>query len=236
MGVGRWNILVLNSSVHKALNISEQLKKEGFAAQVVADSKVLFKKLLSDEISVLLLDVDLPSEDIMMVEKYLIINPSLIVIAIGSDMTKSAEYLKAGCDRFLDKKLETDQILNNVISCYSTIKRRGIELNDHKKNAWTLVASDLDLVLPSDEKIPLTVREFRFLELLFRSSGKVVKKEEAIKHVIGRNYNNSDQRLNLMLTRLRKKIKKNTDIELPVKTEYTVGYIFSSKCIVKDFL
>ena len=126
---------------------------------------------------------------------------------------------------------ENSIMIANVQALLRTQIKNSINENTHmppEGTVWKLISDGWFLVSPNKSIIKLTAREFRFFEILFMNQGKIVAKNELIKYVIGRNYDNSNHRLNLMITRLRKKIQTEMMMDCPIKTEYTVGYSFTS--------
>lgn len=220
-----------NSEVKKLSKMFESVSLEALFPK---DHIELFTKLINEQVSVLIVDVDIVSENVFSIEKYSIINPYVLIICIGSDADQTIEYLNHGADRFINKPINNELIVANL---KSLLRRKAIQSNKFKttagsSNLWKLDITSWKLITPDNKLIPLTGREFRFLEKLISSPGKVVAKQELIDLVIGKNYNNSSHRLNLMIARLRKKVASNCSSELPLKTEYTAGYSFTSPAII----
>ncbi|MDP0493258.1 MAG: response regulator transcription factor [Fusobacterium sp. JB021] len=70
------------------------------------------------------------------------------------------------------------------------------------------------------EEIPLTVKEYDFLEFLINNRGKAIERTTIIDNVWGINYFGSERVVDDTLRRLRKKIP-----DLPLETVYGYGYI-----------
>lgn len=206
----------------------------GLDVQLPKDHLELFTKLINEDVSVLIIDVDLVSENVFSIEKYSIINPFLLIICIGSDVDKTIDYLNHGADRVINKPINKELVVANLRSLLRRYTTQGgkFETTASSSDLWRLDVNGWKLITPDNKSIPLTGREFRFLEMLITSLGKVVAKQELIEQVIGRNYINSNHRLNLMIARLRKKVGNNCSFELPLKTEYTVGYSFTSQATI----
>lgn len=66
--------------------------------------------------------------------------------------------------------------------------------------------------------------EFALLESLMRSPGKVVTREEISENVLGRKFHPFDRSLDMHVSRLRRKLGKNSATEEQVKTIRGVGY------------
>ena len=62
----------------------------------------------------------------------------------------------------------------------------------------------------------------------------MVTKEEIKRQIIGGEYFTADQRIALLVARLRKKVHIETGLSIPIKSDYTNGYVFAGpSCIRK---
>jgi two-component system response regulator CpxR len=75
-------------------------------------------------------------------------------------------------------------------------------------------------VLQGGKKIELTDVEFGLLEVLMRSPGKVVSRDELSEKVLGRKFDPFDRSLDMHVSRLRRKLAQ----EEQVKTVRGMGY------------
>lgn len=223
---------ILLADYNQSLNLAAELEAIGWETDCLVDSKALFSKLLANDIELLIVDIDLESEGLFSVERYLLMQPNLSIITVGKDINCSVELLKAGVDRFIPAPF-TNAVMTENVKAMARVKQHAAVQITEVETVWKLIGEGWILIAPNHKTLNLTAREFRFLEILFLNQGKVVSKQELIKAVIGRNYDTSHHRLNLMIARLRKKVHTLLDIELPIKTEYTVGYSFASPTLIE---
>lgn len=84
------------------------------------------------------------------------------------------------------------------------------------------------LISPNKKELPLTDREYRLLHILISAHGETVTKSEIVNQIIGKHVYNGNERLDLMLARLRKKALTIIEEDLPIKTAHSVGYAFTA--------
>jgi Response regulators consisting of a CheY-like receiver domain and a winged-helix DNA-binding domain len=212
----------LEVSCINALNI------KNFGVTVFSDSKALFSKILNEQIDLLIVDTSIPSENINMLERYLMIKPKLHIIALGNNQEQQKHFIEIGCKTYTNENNILFEIDNLTI--YLPTKHTT---NIEKTGKWQLSILDYHLYTPCNNKIKLTVREFKFLKLLFESKN-VVTKDEIKRHVITGDYFTSDQRIALLVARLRKKVSNESPQVLPIKSDYTNGYVFAGPCCVQQ--
>jgi two-component system response regulator CpxR len=76
------------------------------------------------------------------------------------------------------------------------------------------------------EPVPVTATEFIIAELLLRSAGQVVSKEELTEKALGRRLTVYDRSLDTHMANLRKKLGAADDGSPLIKTVRGQGYIF----------
>ena len=72
-----------------------------------------------------------------------------------------------------------------------------------------LLNKDTREVRRDEEALELTVTEFNLLEVLMRSPGGVVTREELVKIVLGRGFNHFDRSIDIHVSNLRKSSDKH---------------------------
>ena len=104
--------------------------------------------------------------------------------------------------------------------------------NHVTKFRWQLDSRHWTLTSPNNKKLPLTEREYRLLHILISAHGQTVTKSRIVSEIIGKYAYNSNERLDLLMNRLRKKTLKITHDVLPIKTAHSVGYVFTAPATV----
>src|SRR5450830_1704072 len=92
---------------------------------------------------------------------------------------------------------------------------------------WSLALKDWVLSSPEGRSLPLTTHEFLFVQHLVQAQGQPVSKRDLSDKLFGARAQNGSERLNLLVTRLRKKATEALGEALPIKTLYQIGYAFT---------
>ncbi|MGH8773469.1 MAG: winged helix-turn-helix domain-containing protein, partial [Burkholderiales bacterium] len=75
-------------------------------------------------------------------------------------------------------------------------------------------------------EVELTAVEFDLLETLVRAAGRVVKREELARKVLGRVLLPFDRSIDMHVSHLRRKLKADADKTERIKTVRNVGYLY----------
>lgn len=76
--------------------------------------------------------------------------------------------------------------------------------------------------------LKLTAREFTLLHRLICVQGQAVPKKELADNIFGVRILNSNERLNVLIARLRKKGLATLQQDIPIKTLHHLGYAFTA--------
>jgi len=202
----------------------------GYGINVLLTNKGLFENVLEGYLDLIVVDSELLSEDPAMIDRYKSICPQLFIIVLGSDNHQETKYKEAGCSKYMNPLALYDDF-----ACTDTLEKNSSEIISVTRllDEWRLSKTDYNLYAPNNTKIKLTVREFKLLELFFQSTIMVSKRE--IQHIIiGRSCDTGDQRIAVMIARLRKKVLQQSSCRLPIKSDYTNGYIFAGQCAIQS--
>ena len=203
------------------------LNKKNLSVTVFSDSKSLFQSLIDEHLHLLIIDSSIETETVDMIERYRMLRPQLYIIVLGENANMQGQFIEIGCNVYTH-----EQGLAHQLKILEIDHLPQHHTYDELIDMWRLSNVDYHLYTPCHQKIKLTVREFKFLKLLFESE-KVLSKNMIKEHVIGGDYFTSDHRIALLVARLRKKVNTESVHDLPIKPDYTNGYLFAGRCIVK---
>ena len=225
-------IMARNKSVFKLVN--DDLNAIGYKPSVFEDCVDFIKVLTNNKFDILLLYAGNTAEDIINIRHFIAIDPDLSIIVlcdVNADES-SVVYLKNGADRVISAKSSTSFVIENIFTVKS-IKSRSHSRKKQSQDAWKLQTVNWALVSPMNEVLKLNAKEFALLKELIMANGTAVEKNQLAKTVIGKNQVNSNERINLLLTRLRKKASLAFCQEIPIKTAHSVGYVFAADAVIE---
>ena len=230
-------IAVTSNNQNRLTTILNDIKTSGIKAQGYLDSMTLFKKMLSESINLLIMDLDLSTKDESSIERYLSINPDLLCIIIASGnapISKKIAFLNSGVDKVLVHPMDNSELAANVIALIRTKnKNQQITQPLNNESAWNLNSFDWTLSAPNQKSIPLSVREYKLIEMLASRPSETINKHFIAKKILGQFNQNGSRRMDLLVGRLRNKALHNLQAELPIKTVHSIGYALACNITIK---
>ena len=217
-------ILVVEDNKKTAAFIGKALKSEGFAIDVLHDGAAALRAITTAPYDGVVLDVMLPGCDGLSVLRQLRRQqnhtPVLLLSARG-EVNERVEGLDAGADDYLAKPFALEELIARV----RALIRRGNE-----SKALVLRVADLTLDTTKHvaerggKKIELTAREYRLLELLLQSPGRVCGRMLILEKVWDYNFDPGSNIVDVYIGRLREKIDAGSEQKL-LHSVRGVGYV-----------
>ncbi|MDR1357850.1 MAG: response regulator transcription factor [Coriobacteriales bacterium] len=157
--------------------------------------------------------------------------PIIMLSAKGDIVDKSIGF-KAGCDDYVVKPFNADELLLRV---EANIRRHKEDLRFIKpvNKRGSLKVGELEIVFDHyeaylrGEKINLTSKEFEILALLATDPGKVFTRAQIYKHIWGTSSEITEDSITVFVRRIREKIEHNPSEPVYLLTVWRVGYKFA---------
>jgi DNA-binding response OmpR family regulator len=207
-------ILVVEDDRKTSGFISKALSAEGWAVDLLCDGDKALAAILNSSYDAVVLDIMLAGRDGLSVLRQLRAQgnrtPVLLLSARG-EVDERVEGLTAGADDYLPKPFALSELLARV----RILARRGqetksavVRLNDLVLDTSTRTAQR------GARKIELTTREFRLLEYLMRSKGRVCTRMMILEQVWEYNFDPGSNLVDVYVRRLREKIDTGCEPKL----------------------
>jgi DNA-binding response OmpR family regulator len=216
----------------------EYLTHAGFSVWGACSAEAFYRQFAADPVDVVVLDIGLPGEDGLGVAGLLNVNPhvAIIILSARDGLDDRLSGLRAGADRYLVKPVNLAELAANIDAVAKRLAlpsaRPTLELPrpvlDHTTSQWSLNLQSWMLTAPGGQRLQLTAREFSLLHHLIKVQGQAVPKKELADEIFGPRIANAADRLNVLITRLRKKAEPHLTEPLPVKTAHQIGYAFTA--------
>ncbi len=221
-------ILVVEDNKKTAAFISKALKSEGFAIDVLHDGADALHALTTAPYDGVVLDVMLPGLDglgvLRQLRKQHNHTPVLLLSARG-EVNERVEGLDAGADDYLAKPFALEELIARI----RALTRRSSE---SKVRALRMANLTLDTTTHVAErggrKIELTAREYRLLELLLSSPGRVCGRMLILEKVWDYNFDPGSNIIDVYISRLREKIDTSGEPKL-LHSVRGVGYVLKAE-------
>lgn len=217
-------ILVVEDDKKTGNFIAKALKAEGFAVDVLRDGDEALAAIESTPFDAVVLDIMLIGRDGLSVLKQMrkqkIATPVLLLSARGA-LNERVEGLNAGAEDYLPKPFALEELVARVRS----LTRRG---GDSKSTTLSVGDLTLDTITRfaqrNGRKIELTTREYRLLEYLMRSAGRVCSRMMIIEKVWEYNFDPGTNLVDVYIGKLRDKIDDDSAVKL-LHTVRSEGYV-----------
>jgi DNA-binding response OmpR family regulator len=217
-------ILVVEDDKKTGNFIAKALKAEGFAVDILRDGDEALAAIETTPFDAVVLDIMLIGRDGLSVLKRMraekIETPVLLLSARGA-LNERVEGLNAGAEDYLPKPFALEELVARVRS----LTRRG---GDSKSTTLTVGDLTLDTITRvacrNGRKIELTTREYRLLEYLMRSAGRVCSRMMIIEKVWEYHFDPGTNLVDVYIGKLREKIDAESDVKL-LHTVRSEGYV-----------
>jgi two-component system, OmpR family, response regulator len=226
-------ILIVDDDIEMCTMLAEYLESEGLQAELAHEGKVGLDRALSGEHSVIVLDVMLPGMNGLEVLRRLRSesNARVVLLTARGEELDRIVGLEVGADDYVPKPFSPRELLARI----RAIMRRPVSdmgTGRAVPRVAPLVLGDVEMdfatrtVRCRKRPLTLTAVEFNLLELLLRSAGQVVTREQMAKLVLGRNLAAFDRSVDVHVSKLRQKLGEMAPGDERIKAIRSVGYVY----------
>ena len=222
---GSMRVLVVEDEKKTASFISKALQAEGFAVDMVHNGEDALTAAQTAPFDVIVLDIMLPGRDGLSVLRLLRQRqktmPVLLLSARG-EVNERIDGLNLGADDYLAKPFVLDELVARV----RALSRRP----SGDGRAVVLRLADLSVdtvgrkVKRAAKLIDLTTREYRLLEYLLSSQGRICGRMQILEKVWDYNFDPGTNLVDVYIRRVRDKIETGFETKL-LHTVRGVGYV-----------
>ena len=217
-------ILVVEDDKKTGNFIAKALKAEGFAVDVIRDGDDALSAIETIPFDAVVLDIMLIGRDGLSVLKQMrkekIETPVLLLSARGA-VNERVEGLDAGAEDYLAKPFALEELVARV----RALARRGGDVKTTVLHVGDLALDTITrLAQRSGRKIELTTREYRLLEFLMRSAGRVCSRMMILEKVWDYHFDPGTNLVDVYVGKLRDKIDDGSAVKL-LHTVRSEGYV-----------
>ena len=218
-------ILVVEDEARLAQTLAELLHRQGYTADISGDGLSGLDNAASDIYDLVVLDAMLPGMDGFSLRQQLRAGGDtvpVLMLTARSDVSDKVYGLDCGADYYLTKPFEPEELL----ACVRSLLRRG---GGDARTDDAITFGDLRLepgtfqLSCGERSLRLSRREYDMLELLLRSQGRVVPKEQLLLKVWGYDSDAEDNNVEVYISFLRRKLE-HLHSAVKIRTHRLVGY------------
>lgn len=224
------HILIVEDEDVTRFNLRNLFEAEEYNVSEAIDGETMEQELKANPVSLVIMDINLPGKNGLLLARELTKNPDLGLIFLtgrDSDIDKILG-LEIGADDYLTKPFNPREL---------TIRARNIlnRITQTKKepdnaiiafNGWHLDGNSRKMTSPQGEVIAVPRGEYRALRLLIANAGQIVTRAQLIKEMTGRELRSNDRTVDVTIRRLRKHFEADTESPELINTIHGEGYRF----------
>ncbi len=163
--------------------------------------------IVTNPISLILLDIMLPEKDGIDILKELKQNTKTFDIPVIMLTAKDQEYYKligldSGADDYITKPFSVMELISRI----KAVLRRTNNI-EHLEYANIKMYDSKHLVTVDDETIDLTLKEYELLKILIKNKNNVLSRDQLLNDVWGYNFNGETRTVDVHIRTIRIKLK-----------------------------
>ncbi|HLT91433.1 MAG TPA: response regulator [Woeseiaceae bacterium] len=235
---GQAQILVVDDDAVTRSLLAGYLEKEGYAVSEAGSVEQAREVLAGGNVDVVLLDIRLPGADGLTLTRELRAESEIGIILITGSKKDNVDRivgLELGADDYVLKPFNAREIVARVKNLLRRVAhaREAARAEDGPLRflGWRMEPARRRLFTPDEEEVPLTEGEFRLLDALIRHGGRVVSRAQLLDHLQGRDWSPSDRSVDVLIGRLRRKLRDDSASPRFIMAVRGVGYRFIPKIV-----
>jgi two-component system OmpR family response regulator len=225
------HILVVEDDREIRTLVARYLGDNDYHVTTAPDGKDLDRQMAGGAPDLIILDINLPGEDGLGICRRLRSHsdvPIIILTAKGEDIDRIIG-LEMGADDYVTKPFNPRELLARI----RAVLRRRLDqpaAPDAKVRifaGWRLDLAARHLTSPEGVRTPVTGAEFDLLQALCEQPGRVLSRERLLEITQGRAIEAYERSIDVLISRLRRKIEVNPRDPDFIKTIRSGGYLFT---------
>ncbi len=233
-----YTIAIVEDDTTLREELAFQLRHLGFSVEAFEAAAPFYRHLAMHPCTIAVLDIGLDGEDGLSIARYLRQHDrqmGLIFLTARSLQDERMQGLALGADAYLTKPVELDELVlilqRQIQRLQSLAPRMPVEATlaaTAGSNAWQLISEGVALVAPNGMRVSLTATEAELLRWLIAHEHQVCSHAELglALRLLPEEFDK--HRIEVIVSRLRAKVQRQTGHELPLQSLRGQGYRFSS--------
>ncbi len=228
-------LIVEDDEMVQAL-LAAYLLREGFAISLAMTGKEMLACVDSEKIDLILLDLGLPDEDGLTLARQVRARSHLPIIVLTARQGKSDRLaaLEVGADDYMTKPFDPEELILRIRNLLGrTAQSEAGEKLDARSeiyhfNNWRMDLTAHTVTNPNDATVPFTRAEFNLLAALIKAPNRVLSRAYLLDAVSQDADSPTDRLIDVLISRIRKKIESNPRRPEIITTVLGCGYKFSA--------
>ncbi|MBR9856164.1 MAG: response regulator [Gammaproteobacteria bacterium] len=196
------------------------------------------EQILSEkEIDLVLLDIRLPGKDGLTLTRELRAGSEVGIILVTGrqDDIERIIGLECGADDYVCKPFNPRELLARAKNLARRVRSAASHSdtnptsNIHRFDDWRIDLDRRVLLNEQDQQTPLTHGEYQLLCAFLRHSGQTLTRDQLLDQIKNREWAPNDRTIDVLVGRLRRKLKDNPASPGIILTMHGAGYVFTPR-------
>lgn len=228
-------ILVVDDEVDMRQMVCRALEREGFRSIEAGSGEEMRAAMEKHSIDLLLLDIMLPDTDGYTLAREIRKTSDLPIIMLTGrdDVVDKVAGLEIGADDYITKPFHPRELTARVKTILRRTQADDVANEGRAADAskasfvgWVLDMGAFKLQAPDGENVGLTSYEFQVLSVLVRNAKKILSRDQILDLVADREWNPYDRSIDVLIGKIRKKLRDDPVDPAFIKTVRGMGYMF----------
>ncbi|WP_407176581.1 response regulator [Bradyrhizobium sp. STM 3562] len=230
------NILVVEDDRETRALIAKYLRTNACNVATAADGREMARAMTDHRVDLLILDVMLPGEDGLSLCRKVRAESSVPIIMLtarGEDVDRIVG-LEMGADDYMPKPFNPRELLARI---KAVLRREAAARNACAVEGATALSFQgwhIDFRLrelrnPAGARVAMTSAEFDLLRTFCERPGRVLSRDSLLDLTQGRSAGSFERSIDVLVSRIRRKIEPDPQEATLIKTVRSGGYIFTPR-------
>jgi two-component system, OmpR family, response regulator len=217
--------------------LKQYLEKSDFKVSTAANGKQMRAVLTASPVDLIVLDLMMPQEDGLVLCRELNATQTqpipILMLTARNEEADRILGLEMGADDYLTKPFATRELLARIRAILRRTRMIPAQLRETKTSrllkfgAWSLDTHARHLIDNSGAIVPLSGAEYRLLRVFLDHPQRVLTRDQLLGLTQNRESDYFDRSIDILVSRLRKRLRDDSREPLYIKTLRSEGYIFS---------
>jgi two-component system OmpR family response regulator len=227
------HILIVEDDREIGLLVAKYLKANEMRVSTAENGRAMDRILADTRINLIVLDRMLPGEDGLSICRRLRATSDIpiIILTAQADEVERIVGLEMGADDYLGKPFNPRELLARI---RAVLRRRddarvsaAAPKRSYKFAGWSLDGTMRRLHDPKGARVELTGAEFEMLLVFCERPGRTLSRDQIIDLTQGRDASPSERSVDILISRLRRKLERDPKDPELLQTIRSSGYLFS---------
>ncbi|MCV6589383.1 MAG: response regulator [Marinobacterium sp.] len=229
------HILIVEDDFASRSLLTSYLEQAGYQVSETDRADDLVSRVEQEHISLVLLDINLPGKDGLTLTRELraVSKVGIILVTSSGDEIDRIVGLELGADDYVTKPFNPRELMVRAKNLLWRVQDSQ-QANPQRQpmwhfEGWTLDSSKRLLNAPDQRSERLPEGEFKLFQALISAAGTVLSRDQLMDAIHDREWTPNDRSVDVLIGRLRRKLRDNPADPHFILTAHGAGYMFAGE-------